>query len=190
MIKRHPDGKKIATEFSYYSYKNTHSVTVDLSPDSAVLNNQQFSQQIMDVALQRWKLQNEELKKALALHFGPADHQYHRLTPTLLYIFDYHDNIIAVETSDQNTKWLLIHDQENKKLPEFLSLEHPKVIDFLPGFFTELHETLWQEDLMSIGFSKEANEKRQWWRSGPQREELNENTPSVSISSPGKQRRI
>jgi hypothetical protein len=144
----------------------------------------------MDVALQRWKLQNEDLKKVLALHFGPADHEYHRLTPTLLYIFDYHGHTLAVETSDQNTKWLFIHDKEKEKLPEFLSLEHPKVIDFLPGFFTELHETLWQEDLMSAGFSKEANEKRQWWRSGPQREALNENTPLVPISYPGKQRRI
>jgi hypothetical protein len=93
--------------------------------------------------------------------------------------------IATPEKGDKGTSWYYVpKDQEQISIREYLSLEHPSVIDILPAFFTELHEIFFKRDLDSGGFSPRANQKRQLWRVEPQRQELDQSTPFVKSTSP------
>jgi hypothetical protein len=95
--------------------------------------------------------------------------------------------IVAAENSGKGATWYLaIPKNHRHSIPKnhYISLEHPAVIHVLPAFFTELYELFFQKDLEGAGFSHEANQLRQLWRTEPQRQDLDQSTPVVKSMSP------
>lgn len=69
--------------------------------------------------------------------------------------------IATPEKGDKGTSWYYLPQaQDQISTQQYLSLEHPAVINILPGFFTELYQALHGADLDSKGFSQKANQLR------------------------------
>jgi hypothetical protein len=89
--------------------------------------------------------------------------------------------VLAIVEMGRRTDWHYVVQKHCKITFPFAyaSMEHPQLIHFLPGFFSELYNTLFNGELMDTGFSDEANHYRQAWRSEKQREDLDQSTAVV-----------
>jgi hypothetical protein len=177
MITRHPDEKKLL--------KQTKAGDAKLAPIlmSTSNFNTKTSQQLSDLI-------DSDMADEIAPHFGPSAGKIpgkYKRADFFAFLCNGRAIITIPEKGDRGTHWYyLIQKDDTLSSGQYLSLDNEAVIDVLPAFFTELYETLYNKDLDSEGFTSQANQLRQLWRTEPQRQELDQSTPAVKNNTPKK----
>lgn len=169
-------------------YRQNRWPEINVGIGNDVLSKNAKHSDFISAIQQRSALQKSTLDQKLNLYFKSALSVKGKYQKAKLYFFGFQDRVIsaAVEGNGRGTTWRV---QPLQSDPENWGYAHMDINPYGPtlaGFFTELHETLFQKDLLDIGFSKEVNQARQLWRTEPTRKTLDEATPSVSSSKNSK----
>lgn len=178
MITRHPDEKKLL--------KQTKAGDAKLVP--ILMSTRNFNTTTCQQLLQ---LIDSDMADELSPHFGPSAGKIpgkYKRADFFAFLCNGRAIITIPEKGDRGTHWYYLIQKEDKlssrQSSSLVSLDDDFVIDVLPAFFTELYETLYNKDLDNEGFSPEANQLRQLWRTEPQRQELDQSTPVVKSNTP------
>jgi hypothetical protein len=160
MITLHPNAPELLERF------NSHELDApEIYVDIVVKSNNRQHPDFVHASHQRQRLQESSLKDDLLDCFrqqvGRAKRKENEADA---YFFSFQGQTILA-LCEIGGKWATWHwcpnrPEDDDQSSYFIYPEKDPFIDFLPGFFSELYRRLYKEELLDIGFSQEANEKR------------------------------